>query len=600
MEKTRVCAYIRVSTELISQDESLITQKSIIQNLINKNDNEEITENDFFLDRTTGTKISRGKNSDFNKLLSLLGFEIIDEKNTFSIKANPKIKPKYKKIYVKSTSRFSRAGSKGENLLDMFLKRGIEVFYYDLNISSKDINPALLKVQSLVDEQYSLTMSYNWRLYNYRLNQNRELICRQKVFGYDRVKKADNKYYYVINNEEKKILDIIYKMFLEDKIGTTRICDYLNKNGYKNNGKDFLEATVIKILKNERYLGKEKYRKYDKDYLSNFKTKSFNDLEFIWEYCDYVEPIITDEQYKQIMSVFSSRTASNNKGRNSEKNELTKLVICGICKNHYQSNGLNRDKNALNLMCRKTRFKKNYSCNNNPFEDIYLIEEIEKRAKTYKLFLDSFYSRYINDLQYLRIWLVLGYINNSEDEEAELIEKYNEIYSETQILVKNLVKIFSDNDPVKEIIQEQINENNILLSDLKRKIDIQNNLKEEVLNKIRGIAILQEELSERWKNIKKTYSYNEYIKELESITIYPKEKHGRSKNNVIFIFKTKLEDEVFSLFDNVISNNELIDFIGKDKIGLMDKSKLGTTKYIIKQPNKEEIEEVMPYLVEFE
>lgn len=599
--KKRVCAYIRVSTEMESQTESLTTQKEIIQNLIAQNNDEEFNpETDIFLDRSTGTKIERGKNSDFNKMLELLGFEITDTKDNFSIKSNPNIIPRYNKIYVKSTSRFSRAGSRGENLLEMLLKKNIEVYFYDLRDSNLSLNPTLLRVQSLVDEQYSLTMSYNWRLYNYRLAQERKIINKRKIYGYDRVI-IDNQDYLKINEEEKKVLDIIYDLFINQNYGARKISNYLNENGYKFiNGREFIDVTIINILKSRKYLGEECYRNYTKEYLTEFKTKSSNDLETSWLPCPYIEPIITEETYLKVQDIFSSRLTHNRKGKKTSISPLSKLLVCSCCGKHFKANGTPRNETGIQYICSGKRYRGNiYNCDSRAFMDYYLNDIINKKASNFHNYLNDIFRENIDSLQYLIVWLILSYINAPQNQEELLLEQYEDIKAKTNLLIDNLLDSFSDSDEVKAIIQNKINANNEELNRLKKEINIQLDLKMEILNKIKSVSNLQTELTQYWNNIKKTYSYEDYLNELESITVYPKNTKKRIRDNAIFVFKTKIENEIIKLYDELICNAELINFIGTDKIARLDKSKQFAPRYIVRKPNEAQLNQALPYFEEF-
>lgn len=131
-------------------------------------------------------------------------------------------------------------------------------------------------------------------------------------FGYD--KNEEKKL--IINKEEMYIIKNIFKLYLDDNLGTPLIADRLNKEGYRRRrGMPFNPMAVRYILANKVYIG---------------------GISFGGElYENTHESIVTKEDYRKVQEKLLYR---RNKRRSVMKNTnypLTGLIACKLCGSTY-------------------------------------------------------------------------------------------------------------------------------------------------------------------------------------------------------------------------------------------------------------------------
>lgn len=588
--KKRVCIYIRVSTTNETQDISYNeTQEKIIRELIEKNKDEEFNpETDIFRERVSGTSFQSRK--EFKKILSLCGLEVIEinknKKIDYSVKTTGR-KPLYQKIYVKSYSRFSRDFF-GETVLNTLKAYGIEIFFFDTRKSSFNIDFTQLKIDSLVSEQFSHQISYNWRLYNYRQNKEKKLLIRHHLFGYDRVKK-DGELYYIVNQEQKEVILLIIKLYLEEHKGAREIIKYLLDNDIK--GKQWNNTkTVLDILRNRHYTGQERYYKLDKNYLTDYKKSySKEELEKLsyWEDTPYIEPIISLETYFKVQKEIESKTF-NKRGFKVEKRIYSKLLICGCCGNHYISQGKHYKSNETRYYCKRDITRNNLFCDNHIITETFINDMLQEQANNYKTFLYNFFIENINNLLYLRVYLILAFVNNDNNDYFKLVEEQNNKKEQLKnVLLESLKSETSKQllNEIKETLDKEILE-------IEQKKNKQQNFKDIIQEKIYYVNSLIDEMDLIQEETKDNYSINDYINELDYIKVYPNKDDKKHLNNVKFEYRLKIENRIYNLF-NDLENTDILDYIGSD---ILTKNNL---LYVVKEPTEEEKERAKAYFPQF-
>lgn len=190
IQKKRVCAYARVSTEQDKQGESLENQMTYYENLISSN-----PEYDYvgvFADRgITGTKDSR---PEFQRMLNLCREGKIDL------------------IITKSISRFARNTVVMLQTVRELKDIGVEVRFEKENIQTLSGDGELmLTVLSSFAQEESKSVSDNikWR-YRKKFENGELVINTQRFLGYDK-DAAGN---LVINPKEAEIVKRIYTEYL--------------------------------------------------------------------------------------------------------------------------------------------------------------------------------------------------------------------------------------------------------------------------------------------------------------------------------------------------------------------------------------------------
>lgn len=578
------CLVTRVSTLLESQDSSLEYQKNVLCEFIKQQENENFNpDTDIFEDRVSGTKINRGEKSDFNRLMELLGFKIIDNsKGDFievSITADKRIKPKYNKIYCKSTSRFSRASFKGESLLDILKKRGIEVYFFDLKTSTFTMSDTELKIYSLIDSQYSQKMSYSWKSSNIYKSKYKKLLLRGKLFGYDNVKINGEKYF-IKNEEEAKIIRDIVNMFLNEDKGCHLISKELEKKGYI-----FDKSTIHKLLRNEHYTGKEKYYDYPEDYINIFDSDNsreyLKNLNYKWEDCEYIEQIISDEEFNLIQEKLQSRS---NLGRGIRLPflEISKKLKCGCCGRNFYSQGHKNYFNVRNFKCSTLRYHSK-DCSNRTFYEDYLNNYLDSITETFKDRQIKIYKQNLNQLLYLRVHLINILNSDNENNLEDLLNQKEQLEEQLEKIILQDLKSESSKKVIDKVKNQLDNELNLVDSKIKIYLDLKNKIAESIMQ----INSLYSEIQTDYLNVinRDKYSRDEVLDELEDITIYPKLTKGLNvKNAVYFIIHTKLENDIYYLVKDIYES-EIKNLLPEDIIKESDNN------YIIKEPTPEQIEQ---------
>lgn len=578
------CLISRVSTLNESQDTSIQYQNDILSDFILKQSNENFNpDTDIFSDRISGTKIDR-KNSDFNKLMNLLGFKIIDTSKgdiiELSIKADKRIKPRYNKIYCKSTSRFARASFKSESLLDILKKRDIEVYFYDLQKSTFNMSDEELKIYSLIDSNYSKKMSYNWKSSNVYKTKNRKALLRGKFYGYDNIKINGEKYF-KINDEEYKIIRQIVDLFLNQDLG----CDLISQ-------KVGLEKSFVnRILKNRHYLGQEKYYDYPEEYRNLFDSDNnreyLKNLNFKWLPCDYIDQIITEEEFNLIQEKLQSRT-QNARGFRNPYLSITKKLVCGCCGNNYYSTGASNYFKERCFKCSSIRSGRGYygiDCNSKSFYEGFLNSYLDRTTQTFKERQIKTYKKNLDQLLYLRVHLV-NLLSSDDDNNIEtLFNEKDELEENLETVLKTSLTSTSSNKILQKVIKEIDKKLEIVDSKIKIYLDLKNRISDSIII----INELFEELQKGYLEIinKNFYSKDEILSELKDITIYPRYEQKHKRNSVYFILHTYLEIEIFDLVKSIYQS-EIKNILDTD---IIRESENKESKYfIIKKPTTEEID----------
>ncbi|MDP8265261.1 MAG: recombinase family protein [Candidatus Aceula lacicola] len=186
-----------------------------------------------------------------------------------------------------------------------------------------------------------------------------------------------------IHKEEAKLVQRIYKMYLENK-SITCIAGYFYEHGYKTRcGGKFYPSLVCDILKNKIYLGKIEWARYTFDEVERKKTGKRkvikNDPANILIFEGKHEALISEEDYDFVQKkLAANRRGQLHRNRNAGY-PLTGLLYCGKCNHRFRG--------ASQLSSRKTKEKKRYyrccgkvehdiDCKNSSFKAEYIEPQI--------------------------------------------------------------------------------------------------------------------------------------------------------------------------------------------------------------------------------
>ncbi|MNW42731.1 Transposon Tn3 resolvase [compost metagenome] len=314
IQKKKVAAYCRVSTDSEEQKESYTNQVNHYTKYIQNNLEWEMA--DIYADEgITGT--STKNRTHFNRMIQ-------DARNG-----------KLDLILVKSISRFAR------NTLDLLkyvreLKSlGVAVFFERENINTLDTTgEVLLTILSSLAQDESRNISENSRWGILRGFQNGKVFCNTTRFlGYDKDEHGE----LVINEKEAEIVQRIYEEYLDGK-SYQAIARGLMRDHIKTvtGGDTWWDSSITLILTNEKYYGALLQQKtVTVDFLTHKRVRNKGqEQQYLIE--NNHEPIVSKELFEAVQKEKERRaklkgSVMGDSKRYSSKYALSSKVYCGCC-----------------------------------------------------------------------------------------------------------------------------------------------------------------------------------------------------------------------------------------------------------------------------
>lgn len=313
--KRRVCAYARVSTDNNEQKTSYAAQIDEYTTKINNNDKWEFC--GMYADEgISGTSTKR--RVEFNRMIS-------DAKNG-----------KLDLILVKSISRFARNTVDCLQHIRELKSYGVEVFFEKDNLWSFDNNTEVILTMLATfaqEEARSISENVKWSVRK-RFRDGVPIINHSRLLGYTKDKKGGN---LVIVPEEAETVKLIFSLYTKG-IGPQEICKRLMGKGLKTGANKTIwrQATVIKILKNEKYVGDlEQQKTITLDFLSHRKVRNI-DIAPKYYSKDNHEAIIDRKTFELAQHIIKDR-ANSKMGANKDSTKynnrypLSSMVVCAHC-----------------------------------------------------------------------------------------------------------------------------------------------------------------------------------------------------------------------------------------------------------------------------
>ena len=312
----RVCAYCRVSTEQDDQLNSLENQKRYFEEYINRNLDWQFC--GLYVDEgISGTSVE--KRAGFQQMVK-------DAENR-----------KFDLLLTKEISRFAR------NTLDsIFYTRklkglGVGVLFMNDNINTLDNDAELrLTIMSSIAQEESRKTSERVR-WGQKRQMEKGVVFGDSVFGYH-LKGGK----LTVNEDEAKTLRLIFDLYLSG-MGIGSVCKELENRGIPTprGYMQWKNSTLIKILRNEKYIGTLKQRKYiTVDYLSH-KTKANEGEEKHIIIENNHAPIIDKEIFDRTQKELARRrNATIQKSRYSNRYVWSGKIKCAYCNSTFKRRGL--------------------------------------------------------------------------------------------------------------------------------------------------------------------------------------------------------------------------------------------------------------------
>lgn len=520
----RVCFYARVSTDKDEQLHSLQSQISFFNDYISK------VPNWCFI----GSYIDEG----------ISGTQV-KKRDEFLRMTRDAKKHKFDLILTKEISRFSRSTLDSIKYTQELLSNGVGVYFLNDNINTilPDSELRLTIMSSIAQDEVrklSERVSFGMK----RSIDNGVVLGCSNIYGY-----VKDKGKLVIDDEQAKMIKIIFDRYANTTDGLSKISRYLFSLGYKSrNGKRIDTTILTRIIENPKYKG---YYCGHKSKVLDYRTKQkkrLNKSDWI-SYKDYdnVPPIVSEELWERAntklrerQDSFTNRTV--NKAVFQNRYTYSGKIYCGCHNLTYHRSSAGKRKNNPVWECQIYRKESLKGCSN-PRVNEHELDEVfkdmfNKLFKRKNTIFDEILSECKNYLE----------TNNSELNTKNL---------ESKILVLNnkkdkLLELVIEEYLTKEDYKKQIDLINEDLNAYQEKIDeLKNNKKDKnyIENKIEKLKNALEKCLEDDK------CYSDVFNELIDRIIVHKQNDKQIKLD-IFI---KTGESINTLSDNLGKKFHLLD-----------------------------------------
>ncbi len=244
---------------------------------------------------------------------------------------------KFDFIVTKEISRFSRSTLDSIKYTQDLLACGVGVLFQSDNINTLLPDSELrLTIMSSIAQDEVRKLSERVKFGMKRAIENGVVLGNNKIWGYN---KENGKL--VIDEEQAKIVRIIFELYAIDNYGIRAIARELTQRGYKNTqGNPFTFTTIKNILVNPKYKGYycgKKTQKYD---YRTEQRKMFSEEEWVmFKAEEDVPPIVSEELWDKANSVLAKRSKEmqgENKVSYNNKYKYSGKIQCGEDNSIYQ------------------------------------------------------------------------------------------------------------------------------------------------------------------------------------------------------------------------------------------------------------------------
>jgi len=315
IERQRVAAYCRVSTDSEDQLSSYKSQKAYYTDLIKKN--KEWVFVDIYADEAiTGTQVT--KREDFQRMINDCMNGEIDT------------------VITKSISRFARNTLDTLKYVRMLKEKNIAVFFEDEKINTLTMDgELLLVVLSSVAQQEVENISANVKKGLKMKMKRGELVGFQGCLGYDYHPEDKT---ITVNEKEAEIVRYLFNRYIEGAGGYV-IGRELENLGYKTKygSSTWAQSTIIGIIKNEKYKGDLLLGKtFTVDPISKRRLENMGEEDQFY-IREHHEPIISEEVFEKAQEILNRRNKNRGKigdgkrEKYSRKYAFSCMLECGFC-----------------------------------------------------------------------------------------------------------------------------------------------------------------------------------------------------------------------------------------------------------------------------
>lgn len=225
--------------------------------------------------------------------------------------SNKDNKQKIKYILVWKFNRFARNDFDSSFYKNKLKKLGIKVLSITQPISDTPEGHLLEGIIESVDAYYSENLASDVRRAVRRKAKNCEFIGGFSPLGYKIVDK-----HFVIDEDEAKIVQEIFRLYIEERKGLLDIAITLNNKGYKTKmNKPFKQTSIYDILRNHNYIG-------------TYKTH-IKGTDETYEFKNAIPSIISKEDFDKVKEISKKRVVKSTTKK--EVYLLSGLIKCTEC-----------------------------------------------------------------------------------------------------------------------------------------------------------------------------------------------------------------------------------------------------------------------------
>ncbi len=456
------------------ESNTIINQKSLINNYISKEDNMKII--DYYVDDGyTGT--------DFNRPAFQEMMNDIKEKRINT-------------IIVKDLSRLGRNHLEvGRYIEDIFPTYNIRIIAINDNVDSfkrpESIQDLIIPIKNLINESYARDISKKVSSAYRTMASEGKYVAGTSPYGYTLDK--EDKHHLVIDEEESKIVKEIFNMALNGE-GRIKIVKYLNDNNiycrkelqrrkkYKLSLDPIEEktkyrwstSTIGRMLTNEVYIGNLTQLRTKRESFKNHKVINVDKEDWV-RFENTHEPIITKKDFDKVQKKIKINSKYKIRDKDRKYSIYNGLLKCGDCgKAMYKQEDLRSNRQLSNYFCSTYLYLSKSSCTSHKIKtedlnnivleaiqlQIKLVIELERSLK--KLFLknnkETVESQYKNNVRIAKI--KIENLNNKklqiyEDWKFEVIDK-KEYIIQTKMLEDEINKLEENIEIYSKTYRENI------------------------------------------------------------------------------------------------------------------------------------------------
>ena len=356
LQKKRVCAYARVSTDSRRQEDSLENQMETYERLITGNPEYEFI--GVFADQ--GISGYCENRPQFQRMMEKARAGEIDL------------------IITKSISRFARNTVTVLKFARELKELGVGIFFEEQNINtlSGDGEMMLAVLASFAQEE-SRKLSSRVRFGHARSIQNGVVLGNSHIYGWD---KRNGKLF--LNPEEAKMVQLIFEKYALGNWSTHSLEQFLWECGYRNYKGGKIDSHVIaNIIRNPKYKGYYVGGKVKIVDLFTKKQKFLPEDEWVMYKDDgtHVPAIVDEKLWEDANRILEERSKNIKLKKTSYKqdNLFTGLIHCAEDKAAYWLKVRNvRGKAAKTWVCSHRIKQGAVSCRSKPVKEEILLEMI--------------------------------------------------------------------------------------------------------------------------------------------------------------------------------------------------------------------------------